>query len=547
MGTPHSRLSSSKPNPPSPVEADVVAAEPRLEAGGETIAEHPHFGTTDTRVDPPHAIGKPHDDAQAAEGVSSESPLLEVAENDEFDPTAMEALRNQARQLSLLLSERQEALDRREAEWQRQLARHETEVRGTRLWFDQRQAELDERESGLAAREEELETRFTQQRDATSALEVLRSEHEATVATRTAELDAREAELEERAAQIAMEAAAQRGVVKELDARREELRVELAEIRRVQEDNLIELQRAQDELAAQRETTLAELQHERDDAAAVLQAERDELERLRNTPSEYQVRMQEELDEREANLDRRETESVTIELRVRQALIEVERLQAELYEERERLAVQQKHDRLELAEARRRIENDAAEKQKLLQRQNEQLDFRRAAVKQEQADLAEAQRETLEMRLVVEELWTQLSGVVPPAALTENVARLRSRLADQYRLQQHELAAQRAELITLRNDLAAESDKLRLQTAELQRWAEARHEEIERQASFLAGREQELERQDSELAQRSSQWRQDRGRLELEIRRLEGELRAVGIEVTPVVRPEEARRAAAVR
>lgn len=541
MATPHSHLSSSKQSSPASVEA--TAAESNL----ESAAEQSHFGTTDTRVDPPHAIAAPHDDATAPDAAPPSAPMLSVDDSDEFDPTAMETLRNQARQLSLLLSERQEALDRREAEWQRQLARHETEVRSTRLWFDQRQAELDERETGLASREEELEARFTQQRDATSALEVLRAEHESAVAARTAELDAREAELEERATRYAMEAAAQQGVVKELDARREELRTELAEIRRVQEANLLELERAQENLALQRETAQTELQREREQTFAALQSERDEIEQLRNTPSEYQRRMQEELDEREATLDRRETESVTIELRVRQALIEVERLQGELYEERERLAAQQKHDRLELAEARRRLEIDAAEKQKLLQRQNEQLDFRRAAVKQEQSDLAEAQRETLEMRLVVEELWTQLSGVVPPAVLTENVARLRSRLADQYRLQQHELAAQRAELITLRNDLAAESDKLRLQTAELQRWAEARHEEIERQASFLAGREQELERQDSELAQRSSQWRQDRGRLELEIRRLESELRAVGIDVTPVVRPEETRRVAAVR
>lgn len=541
MATPHSHLSSSKQTAPSPVEPNVAD-----DASIEPTGEQAHFGTTDTRVDPPHAIAKPHD-ASAADAAPFSSPLQNLEENDDFDPSALDTLRNQARQLSLLLSERQEALDRREAEWQRQLAHHETEIRSTRLWFDQRQAELDEREAGLAAREQELETRFTQQRDTASALEVLRAEHETAVATRTAELDARETELEERATQYAMEAAAQRGVVQELDSRREELRRELVEIRQVQEANLSELQQAHEELQRTRESSYAELQHERETTTAALQAERDEIERLRNAPSEYQLRMQAELDERETNLDRRETESVTIELRVRQALIEVERMQAELYEERERQAAQQKHDRLEMAEQRRRLEQDAAEKQKLLERQNEQLDFRRAAVKQEQNDLAEAQRETLEMRLVVEELWTQLSGVVPPAALTENVARLRNRLAEQYRMQQHELAAQRAELITLRNDLAAESDKLRLQTAELQRWAEARHEEIERQASYLTAREQELERQDSELAQRTSQWRQDRGRLELEVRRLESELRAVGIDVTPIVRPEETRRAAAMR
>jgi hypothetical protein len=500
MGTPHSRLSSSKETVP-PAEAKAVAA-----PDAEPLAESARYGTTDTRVDPPHAIARPHDDSASHEAAPLAEPIKTLDETDEFDPTALETLRNQARQLSLLLSERQEALDRREAEWQRQLARHESEIRSARLWFDQRQAALDERETGVAAREQELERLFPLQHDAAAALDVLRAEHEAAVVARKTELDAREAELEERETRSALETAAQRGIVQELQARGEEVRRELTEIRRVQEDNLAELQRS-----------------------------REEVEQLRNTPSEYQLRMQDELDAREAVLDRRETDSTTTELRVRQALIEVERLQAELHEERERGAAQQKHDRLEFAEARRRLEHDVAEKHKLLQRQNEQLDFRRAAVKQEQAALAEAQREALEMRLIVEEQWTQLSGVVPPAVLTENVVRLRNRLAEQYRLQQQELSAQRAELIALRNDLAAESEKLRVQSAELQRWAEARHEEIERQASFLTSREQELDRQDRDAAQRSSLWRQERSRLELEIHRLESELRAVGIEVTPVV------------
>lgn len=500
MGTPHSRTSSSS-NKTSPSEAGSV------EAFG--------YGTTDTRVDPPHGIARPSIEASsaspspevaAAASTDYDGPLLEVDENDEFDGSAVESLRNQARQLSLLLSDRQEALDRREREWSRQLAQHETEVRSTRLWFDQRQTELDERETGLAAREQELEARYAQQRDAASALEVLRTEADAAAALRQAELDAREAELDDRAAQTAWESAEQRNAAQEVEKRRRDLDAQLAEI-----------ERADAEVRRKYES---------------IDQRRAEIEQLAEQPSEYQLRMQDELDEREAALDRRETESVTVELRVRQALIEVERLQAELYEERDRLAAQQKHDSLELAEQRRRVEHETAEKQRMLERQNEQLDFRRAAVRQEQADLAESQRETLEMRLVVEELWSQLSGIVPPAVLSENTARLRNRLGEQYRLQQNEIAAQRAELEGLRADLAAENDKLRNQTVELRRWAEARHDEIERQASFLAAREQELERQDAEMAQRSQTWRQERGRMELELRRLEGELRRVGIDAT---------------
>jgi hypothetical protein len=283
----------------------------------------------------------------------------------------------------------------------------------------------------------------------------------------------------------------------------------------------------------------AELQKEIEAARhenAAIERRRAEVEAILNAPSEFQLRMQAELDDREQALDRRETDLVTQELKVRQAWVDVERLQAELREQRELLATQERRDRLELAEQRRRWEEEAAERRQSLERQSEQLDFRRAAVKQEQAELAENQRDLLETRLAVEELWTQLSGLIPPAVLTENLTRLRGRINEQYRMQQNELAAQKAELETLRAELGAENEKLRIQTGELRRWADARHDEIERQAAFLTAREQELEQQDEDLHRQSQQWRQERGRFELEIRRLENELRRAGIDVVPLLR-----------
>lgn len=493
MGKPHIQNAAS--NPPSSAAAG-------------------RFITTDTRVDPPHGASRSGESAAASEVPPPHGPLLEIDDDEAFDPAAVETLRNQARQLSVLLRERQEALDRREAEWQGQLARHENETRAARLWLDERQTALDEREAGCTTREQEIEIRFAQLCAAKEALALLRTEQETTLKTRAEELTLRETEVEELALKTAVESAAQHGAWQEVEARRIELQREIDAVRRENE---------------------------------LLERRRTDIESILNKPSEFQVRMQAELDERELGLDRRETDLVSRELQVRQALIDAERLQAELHAERERLAIQAKHDRLELAEQRRRLEHDAAEKRQSLERQSEQLDFRRAAVKQEQAELAETQRETLEMRLAVEELWTQLSGLVPPAILTENLARLRSKLAEQYRLQQNDLAAQQAELETLRADLAAENEKLRIQTNELRRWAEARHEEIERQAAFLTDREQELERQAHDAQEHSAAWRQERGRLEQEIRRLEGELRRAGIELPTLHRPTDDRRAAALR
>ncbi len=479
-------------------------------------AEVGRFITNDTRVDPPH-VNPQAEVAAPSESPSSDAPsaddtLLEVVEceSEEFDAHAMEALRNQARQLSVLLSERQETLDRRESEFQGQLAAHENELRAARLWLEEQQAQCAEREKGCTTRELEIELRFNDLVQAEQAVAQLRNEgdaaltaREAAAASREEAFARREAEVEELALRTAVESAAQRGAMRELEARGTELQREIDAAR-----------------------------HEN----AAMDRRRAEIETLLSQPSEFQLRMQAELDDREATLDRRETDLVTQELKVRQAWVDVERLQAELRDERERLDAQERRDRQEVAEQRRRIEEEGAEKRQSLERQSEQLDFRRAAVKQEKAELVESQREILETRLAVEELWTQLSGVVPPAVLTENLARLRGRLAEQYRLQQSELASQQAELETLRAELAAENEKLRIQTGELRRWADLRHDEIERQASFLTAREQELNQQDEDLNHQSRTWRQERGRYEQEIRRLENELRRVGIEIAPLLR-----------
>lgn len=482
--------------------------------------------TTDTRVDSPHRSAAPHYAAESQLGGNDASSdaaesLLELVDEGQFAIDDVEALRNEARQLSILLRERQEALDRREAAWHVQLAHHEKEARSSRVWLAARRDELTEHEAHLAAREAEVEMRFRQLRDAEEAYSRLNADRDEQLVFRETALGAREAnvaqqsrELDEMLSQAAVEAAARRSETLELERRREQLDVELAARRSEVEAELLSVR---EQLAAELQAAISERRRLRED--------REEFEQMSSEPSSYQVRLQAELDDQEQMLLRREATTAETEQRVRLGLVDVERLQAEWRTEHERLAEQERRNRLEYAEQRRRLEAETEEARRELARRSEQLDFRRAAVRQEQADVAETQRETLEMRIAVEEIWTQLAGSVPSAALSENLARVRNRLSEQYRLQQHEIATSRAELESLRADLAAEGEKLRIQTAELRRWAEARHDEIERQAAFLTAREAELERQDAEHRRHSTAWRQERGRLEQELRRLENELR----------------------
>ena len=130
-------------------------------------------------------------------------------------------------------------------------------------------------------------------------------------------------------------------------------------------------------------------------------------------------------------------------------------------------------------------------------------------------------RETLEIRLATEELWAQLSGAAPPAALTQSLGRIRAKLAEQYRQAQAETAEQKKELEAIRGELVAEHEKLVEQKRQFERWAAGCQEDCQQQASRLVAREQQLRDREIELRQQSQRWQAERLRYQIELRRLQ--------------------------
>jgi hypothetical protein len=134
-------------------------------------------------------------------------------------------------------------------------------------------------------------------------------------------------------------------------------------------------------------------------------------------------------------------------------------------------------------------------------------------------------RESLELRLATEELWARLSAKAPPAQLTQMLGQLRSRLAEQYRVDSVAAARRRDEIKALSAKLADHSKQLSGQRQELQQWAKRRQEEIEEQAARLVAREQELDQQERQHAQLQQTWEDERRSYQGEIRRLLAQLR----------------------
>jgi DNA repair exonuclease SbcCD ATPase subunit len=179
-------------------------------------------------------------------------------------------------------------------------------------------------------------------------------------------------------------------------------------------------------------------------------------------------------------------------------------------------------ERSTLTEERRKAEAELAARRSAVESEVNELEIRRGELGRVQIEVREAQRETLEMRLATEELWSQLTVAVPPATLARSLGRLRQRLSDHYALSHSQLAEQRQELESLRTRLSDHHDRLARRQQELQDWFQQRQTDLQQQSESLAAREEELRRQQAEVRQLKEGWQEERAAYQREIRELLG-------------------------
>jgi len=149
----------------------------------------------------------------------------------------------------------------------------------------------------------------------------------------------------------------------------------------------------------------------------------------------------------------------------------------------------------------------------------------RASLLALRSELETMHRETLEIRLATEELWVQLSGSAPPAALVRSLTQIRAKLAEEYRRANEELARQKQQLEGIRRELSQQHARLVQQKRKLDRWAARRQEDIQQQAARLVAREEELQSQGADLSNLARRWQTEQLGYQQEIRRLRGQLR----------------------
>jgi hypothetical protein len=340
---------------------------------------------------------------------------------------------------------------------------------------------------------------------------------------RQAELDAREASLNARTAEVDKHSRASRLWLLE---RQQELLEEQPDAG--QEPTASTLRRRERELV-RRERELAAREAQWAEASerqkSEFEAELWRREAQWQSPSAQQAAERRRLEELAGKLRDREQSLVRGEALFAQQQAELEARARECDRRGAELEEREVAQRKTLAAERRGAEAEMARRKLALDQRADELDVRSAAVEQLRSDVARLHRESLEMRLATEELWAQLAGAMAPAALTQSLARLRAKLADDYKLSESELEARQQELARLAGKLTRQHDKLAARRRQVDDWAARRQAQIEEHSRRLAAREQELARLERRFHQRERDWQSERDGFQQEIRRLLRQLR----------------------
>lgn len=228
-------------------------------------------------------------------------------------------------------------------------------------------------------------------------------------------------------------------------------------------------------------------------------------------------RMAETLAERERRLAESESE-----LETRRAALQ--NFHVQLTADRQLLEEETRTQRQQLAAEQIRLATDMERKRCQVQQRSEQADQAHAALEQLRAELGRMHRETLEIRLATEELWAELSGSAPPAALTRSLGQIRSRLADHYRMANLELYEKKEELEQLRGQLSAQYEKLVRQKRNFDAWAAECREEVEEQATRLLARGEDLDHREADMGEYARRTQAEKLELQAEIHHLRKKL-----------------------
>ncbi len=490
----------------------VRARDPEPAGGGSPLL-------AGARVDAAHVLGSAPPEPAGAQPTGAE--VLSSAAAGQLTLDLLPRLRLQGRQLAQLLSEREQDLDRREAQQHAQVADLDNQMRAARLWLVERQEELAQHAANLAERERSVTEAEMRIAAAASHVEDLRRQSEQGLGRREEAASQRDGELVRLAARLNEQAAALRASQQQF-----------AEERAAQQRQLqIEQQQSAAQSAAMMASVrqaLAALERRRQaiefEGGAVARR-RAELTEIATRPSAEQQRIARELEQIAGRIEERAQRLAAAEQLQERAENELSNLARDLESERQRVEQQAQVDRRRLAERERELLAEVEKERDAVHRQLATIDTQRVSLERLREEVTSAHGAALETRLAAEEAYTRLAAAAAPATVVLALAETRARIADHYLLVAERIAAERVELNRTAEDVATQSRRLTAQKGDLQAWGQRRQQEFDLQAAALAEREQELRQLEVAVRFEHWQWNEERLAHEKELRREAARLR----------------------
>jgi hypothetical protein len=462
------------------------------------------------RIDAPHLPSEAFDSADPANNPLEPPVQVQIApvELSELAQTAPPAVmpRLEADQIAAYLRDQYHDLDRREQRLTVQLAQFDQERRELRLWAAECQAELNAREQSIAGQE-------------------------AALAERAKACLALEAELKDLNAALLRE---RHG----LNAEREQFMSEREEDRRQLEraltDQTNQLEQRRRDYLAEHEDLCERLKQEQ---LLLDNRHRFQQEHLERKMREFEAAQQEFRREQQLSRMRLQETASQITLRgqqldrLRTLLLErqksIERERHLLLAERQAFDERARRDKEELRRQRSEWETERDTQKADLRRQQdmlavhaENLETRRQRLDQLRAELEETNRQTLEMRLAVEEAYAQLSRAAGPEATRARVDEARAILVEYYRHTRDSLTGQRHELETHYQKLLQQRAEFRKERQVLVDWVAGQEEELCRRERALHQMQEALEEREARNRGLEERWTRERLEAESVIRDL---------------------------
>ena len=160
-----------------------------------------------------------------------------------------------------------------------------------------------------------------------------------------------------------------------------------------------------------------------------------------------------------------------------------------------------------------------------LQDHKADLDKREQHLQSLHDQITELHRESLELRVATEHIWTDFRGHMPDEELAHSLAQHRAKLADHYKIANDELCRRREVLHQLQQHLSQQDEQLRRERLDMQMWIDRQRNEVEAKSATITAREFEFERREAELQRQSITWQKQREDYRHEIEQLSRRLR----------------------